>query len=240
MGFKRKDDQALAAEDKKFVEFTRFSIVVNAKIASAEALSNGFPDAPLYAMYRAFDYVAKAFDPVPERNQDGRPISAGEYLDAASAMLAVAYFYASSMIGDYYTELYEGLWRRVSSVDVSAYDNGDDDGKIGRLMRAKEDHKRIIDEFRGTLVAFNDGSFEDMSAKVMSVTTDKRRQFIDLADRWVNACKERYAALCEALPIFEQELTRTDPVLEVVDKVVGVVDDSLTAADAGSLIFPSK
>lgn len=46
---------------EEFARLARFSVVVNAKMASAEALGKGFPEMSLYAFYLAFDYVAAAY-----------------------------------------------------------------------------------------------------------------------------------------------------------------------------------
>ena len=58
---------------------------------------------------------------------------------------------------------------------------------------------------------------------------------MDLADEWSAACKKRYNAMCDALPIFESEQTRRDPILEGVEKAADVIDTAITVSEAADL-----
>ena len=220
-------------EDQALIELARFSIVVNAKIASVEALGGGFPDGSLYAMYRAFDYVAAAFDPVPQHDKRGRLIQPKEHLDAAGAMLVISYFHASARIGKQYDEMYEELRKRVESADVSAYLH-DREGPMWLLRQAEDEYEKILPEFKGTLIDYDDASLESMSARAMAADDSERNRLILLADSWAKVCKGRYSALCSALPLFEEEMTRSDRVVDAAERIVDWIDWALLLCGAGT------
>lgn len=228
------DKAGIVEEDETLIELMRSSVVVNAKIASAESLDCGFPNASLYSMYRAFDYIAAAFDPKPHFDQKGELITAQRFLNAADAMLMVAYLHASSMIGDYYKESYDELAKRVASVDVSAYEH-DSSGPVWRLRETEKRYEQVVASFKNTMIYYSDESLEDMSARATAADKSERRRLMDLADEWSAACKERYNAMCDALPIFESGQTRRDPILEGVEKTVDAIDTAITVSEAADL-----
>lgn len=212
-----------------------FAIVANAKIASAESLGFGFPADSLYAMYRAFDYLAASHGVTSYEGETVSDVDRAGLLDAAHAMLCLAYVHASALIGDYYTQGYDALRRRLVAADTSAYE-GSQSGPFAELADANEGYDESLRRFQDAVLVRFDSSFEDQFNMLLDEGVESRKRLISLADGWVGACKRRYAALCAAVPLMEVEISRSDAVAERAEQVVDAIDGVLMVADVANIV----
>lgn len=226
---------ASESSSETFSRLARFAIVVNARIASAESFGGGFPSVPLYATFRAFDYIAAAR--MRERPDAGDPdkVTPDRYLDLADAMLCLAYLHASSLIGEHYKDGFAALCKRYSSVDISScvLDSADgQSGPLGRLEEARHQFANEQERFERFFKDYWPASFEEQGGRVASMSRAERDELVSVADAWVAASKRLYKAMCLAVPIYEDALTRTDALVDTVERATEVVDSVLLAAEA--------
>ena len=218
------DDYASEKDGELFKEIALFSVVVNEKISCAEAFGFGFPDVPLFAMFRAFDYIAASYDTDRPYDEDGHEITPSEHLDAAHAMLCLAYFHASVSIAKFYDDEYGKQVGKYESVDMRSYehDQDDPDNKLGTLHRAEASWEEARSLFNESFAAILDQTLEKQAVWLINMSRESRDKWINTVDIFVGACNKRRKALYDAIPLFEQEISRVDQTVEQVEKIAQV------------------
>lgn len=229
-------EELMSKEDfaEKLTGVAKLAVVVSAQIANAESLGLGFPTTPLYSVFCAFDYVAAACRVDDECDSPGGAITYQRYLDAADAALCHAYVHASSQIGAYYDSAYTKMMKKFSRVDVSAYEFGLGQGGAGKIAELRQAERRFnlaLISFKGTVVQGDKTTYEQQVALYQRLSGEERLKLMDCVDEWVEASKERYLALCWAIPCYEEEYSRKDRVVEFVSTGIDVADDTLDVLD---------
>lgn len=200
-------------------EVARLFILTNMRMGDVESLGHGFPDESLYAIFVAYDYLVDAHGKIDSESAEGYS-EALETLDAAHAVLCVAYLLAAYLLLKNYDDRYADMLEHYGSIDMSAYEF---DGRVKALRECERSYQEVFDSFVPNEITAEGASFfERCDGFIQLKSLEERSRFLEQFDVLLVASQKRYDAFCVALPAFEKAREEHDEKEERVDRIVGV------------------
>lgn len=221
-------------EETFFRDIAAFSIVVNTKIGSYEASGQGFPMLSLHAVYRSFDYIAKAYQIEWSNSSQQVEDEAMDNLSYAHAMLVLAYYHASLGIASYYADLYKERMGKYARAELKGYAGVNN--IYDALIEARRKYRDADKTLRKSTILSTESIFSCQAVHVINLSMKERQAVVDAVDEYADTSKELYIAGCNALPLYEEHRSRHDQHAEMADRILGVIDAAFSGLDIISFI----